>query len=56
MGRQVNRFGRETSSPFNLDRPFVLVGVFLAVTMKLCGVKALSFAVGAAAGTTGSAC
>jgi len=32
---------------FNLDWQFVLVGVFLALTMELCGVKALSFAVGA---------
>lgn len=32
---------------FNLDWQFVLVGVFLAITMELCGVKALSFAVGA---------
>jgi OPT family oligopeptide transporter len=32
---------------FNLDWQFVLVGVFIAVTMELCGVKALSFAVGA---------
>ncbi|KFE70242.1 OPT family oligopeptide transporter [Hyalangium minutum] len=32
---------------FNLDWQFVLVGVFLSVTMELCGVKALSFAVGA---------
>jgi OPT family oligopeptide transporter len=32
---------------FNLDWVFVLAGVFLAVTMELCGVKALSFAVGA---------
>ncbi|HMD14382.1 MAG TPA: OPT/YSL family transporter, partial [Bacteroidota bacterium] len=32
---------------FNLDWQFVLVGVFLAVTMELCGVNALSFAVGA---------
>ncbi|MDQ3051084.1 MAG: OPT/YSL family transporter [Bacteroidota bacterium] len=32
---------------FNLDWQFVLVGVFLAVTMELCGVKSLSFAVGA---------
>jgi OPT family oligopeptide transporter len=31
----------------NLDWQFVLVGVFLAITMELCGVKALSFAVGA---------
>ena len=32
---------------FNLDWNFVLVGVFLAVTMELCGVNALNFAVGA---------
>jgi putative OPT family oligopeptide transporter len=32
---------------FNLDWQFVLVGVALAVTMELCGVKSLSFAVGA---------
>lgn len=32
---------------FNLDWQFVLVGVFMAVTMELCGVKSLSFAVGA---------
>ena len=32
---------------FNLDWQYVFVGVFLAVTMELCGVKALSFAVGA---------
>ncbi len=31
----------------NLDWHFVLVGVFLAVTVELCGVNALSFAVGA---------
>jgi uncharacterized oligopeptide transporter (OPT) family protein len=31
----------------NLDWQFVLVGAFLAITMELCGVKALSFAVGA---------
>jgi OPT family oligopeptide transporter len=30
----------------NLDWQFVLVGVFLSVTMELCGVKSLSFAVG----------
>jgi putative OPT family oligopeptide transporter len=30
----------------NLDWQFVLVGVFLSITMELCGVKALSFAVG----------
>ncbi|MBK7863256.1 MAG: OPT/YSL family transporter [Archangiaceae bacterium] len=32
---------------FNLDWQFVLVGAFIAITMELCGVKALSFAVGA---------
>jgi OPT family oligopeptide transporter len=32
---------------FNLDWQFVLVGAFLAVTVELCGVKSLSFAVGA---------
>ncbi len=32
---------------FNLDWQFVLVGAFLAVTVELCGVNALSFAVGA---------
>jgi putative OPT family oligopeptide transporter len=31
---------------FNLDWQFVLVGLFVAVTMELCGVKSLSFAVG----------
>jgi putative OPT family oligopeptide transporter len=31
----------------NLDWQFVLVGAFLAITMELCGVKSLSFAVGA---------
>jgi putative OPT family oligopeptide transporter len=31
---------------FNLDWVFVLVGVFMAVTVELCGVKSLSFAVG----------
>ncbi len=30
----------------NLDWHFVLIGVFLAVTVELCGVNALSFAVG----------
>jgi len=30
----------------NLDWHFVLVGAFIAVTMELCGVKSLSFAVG----------
>lgn len=32
---------------YNLDWQFVLVGVFLAITMELCGIKSLSFAVGA---------
>lgn len=31
---------------FNLDWQFVLAGGFFAVTMELCGVKSLSFAVG----------
>src|SRR5690606_29306141 len=31
---------------FNLDWQFVLVGVFIAITLELCGVKSLSFAVG----------
>jgi OPT family oligopeptide transporter len=32
---------------FNLDWQYVLVGAFLAITIELCGVKSLSFAVGA---------
>lgn len=32
---------------FNLDWQFVLVGVFLAITVELCSVSALAFAVGA---------
>jgi putative OPT family oligopeptide transporter len=32
---------------FNLDWQFVLAGIFLAITIELCGVNALSFAVGA---------
>ena len=32
---------------FNLDWVYVLAGVFLAITVELCGVKSLSFAVGA---------
>jgi putative OPT family oligopeptide transporter len=32
---------------FNLDWQFVLVGIFLAITVELCGVNALNFAVGA---------
>lgn len=31
---------------FNLDWQFVLVGAAIAITMELCGIKALSFAVG----------
>lgn len=31
---------------FNLDWQFVLVGLFIAVTLELCAVKSLSFAVG----------
>ncbi len=31
---------------FNLDWQFVLVGVAMAITIELCGVKSLSFAVG----------
>jgi len=31
---------------FSLDWQFVLVGLFIAVTMELCNVKSLSFAVG----------
>lgn len=31
---------------FNLDWQFVMVGVFIAITMELCGVKALAFAIG----------
>lgn len=30
----------------NLDWQFVLVGVFIAVVIELCGIKALSFAIG----------
>jgi OPT family oligopeptide transporter len=31
---------------FNLDWQFVLVGLFISITMELCSVKSLSFAVG----------
>ena len=31
---------------FNLDWQFVMVGVFIAIVMELCGIKALSFAIG----------
>ncbi len=32
---------------FNLDWQFVFVGIFVAVVMELCGIRSLSFAVGA---------
>jgi OPT family oligopeptide transporter len=32
---------------FNLDWQYVLVGVFIAITIELCGLNSLSFAVGA---------
>jgi putative OPT family oligopeptide transporter len=31
---------------FNLDWQFVIVGCFISITMELCGIKSLSFAVG----------
>lgn len=31
---------------FNLDWQFVMVGVFIAVMIELCGIKALAFAIG----------
>lgn len=31
---------------FNLDWQFVMIGVFIAITMELCAVKALAFAIG----------
>lgn len=31
---------------FNLDWQFVLVGVFIAIMIELCGIKALAFAIG----------
>lgn len=31
---------------FNLDWQFVMVGVFIALTVELCGIKALAFAIG----------
>lgn len=33
--------------PQKLDWQYIFVGIFVAVTMELCGIKALSFAVGA---------
>ncbi|MBK8235315.1 MAG: oligopeptide transporter, OPT family [Nannocystaceae bacterium] len=60
-GKVVHAIGETFSAPqgtlmatlikgllsFNLDWQFVLVGVFLAITVELCGVSALAFAVGA---------
>lgn len=31
---------------FNLDWQFVMVGFFIAITIELCGIKALAFAIG----------
>jgi uncharacterized oligopeptide transporter (OPT) family protein len=31
---------------YNLDWQFVMVGVFIAVMIELCGIKALAFAIG----------
>ena len=31
---------------FNLDWQFVLVGMFIAIVMELCGIRSLSFAIG----------
>jgi putative OPT family oligopeptide transporter len=31
---------------FNLDWQFVLIGVFIAIVMELCGIRSLSFAIG----------
>lgn len=31
---------------FNLDWQFVIAGVFIAITLELCGIKALAFAIG----------
>lgn len=31
---------------FNLDWQYVMVGVFIAITVELCGIKALAFAIG----------
>lgn len=31
---------------FNLDWQFVMVGVFISITLELCGIKALAFAIG----------
>lgn len=31
---------------FNLDWQFVIIGVFVAITLELCGIKSLAFAIG----------
>jgi OPT family oligopeptide transporter len=31
---------------FNLDWQYIMVGVFIAITLELCGIKALAFAIG----------
>ena len=31
---------------FNLDWQYIMVGIFIAVTMELCNIKALAFAIG----------
>lgn len=31
---------------FNLDWQYIMVGIFIAVTLELCGIKALAFAIG----------
>ncbi len=31
---------------FNLDWQYIIVGIFIAVTLELCGIKALAFAIG----------
>ncbi|HRI78827.1 MAG TPA: oligopeptide transporter, OPT family [Cyclobacteriaceae bacterium] len=31
---------------FNLDWQYIMVGIFIAITLELCGIKALAFAIG----------
>jgi uncharacterized oligopeptide transporter (OPT) family protein len=31
---------------FNLDWQYVMVGIFISITLELCGIKALAFAIG----------
>jgi len=31
---------------FNLDWQYVMVGLFISITLELCGIKALAFAIG----------